>query len=539
MACLERRRQDAAALIGTLATADPAVVTRAIEAVAGLPDIAMCADIAALRQRIPPPRDPATRAKLAALAPRLAEAQAKLDTGSYAAGLALARPIADEGRALGYRPFEAEADYVQGKLEADLGDTEHAGPTLEAAVLAAEAGRNDEIAARARIALVVLIGQDESDYARATALAPYAAAAIIRIGGNADLEFDLEEALGAVAYTASKLDIAQVHFQNALDIEQRAHGMDHPSAAQALRGLGINAMTQGRTAQAVALFERSLAIYERTLGPDHPRVARELAALGNAHVDDGQIDLAVQCLRRALAIHEVVLGPNHPTVGNDASDLARALRAEHHDAEALVLDRRAVAIGERTQGPDHPIYAEELMGLAGTLEQLHQFTEAAEQLRRAEAIFTKVYGPHHDGVVRVHAALAELLFAEARWRDAMAAYDRVIPELEHAQDIGSWLPEARINQAMAALELHQPARALAAIEPLSSHLDAQQARLRGTIRFVMARALWDRGSDRARVRELLATGRAELAAAGPEAAAGLIDLDAWVARHPAARPPAR
>jgi len=537
MTCLERRRQEAAALIDTLATADIAAVTHAVEATAGLTDVATCAHITELLQVTSTPRDAAIRDQLAALAPRFAAAHAKLETGAYAAGLALARPIAAEARALGYRPFEAEAEYLQGVLEVQVGDAAHAEPTLEAAMLAAEAGRHDEIAARARIALVLLIGQDKADYARAIALAPFAAAAIVRHGGGGDLEFELEQVLGGIAFRKSKLDVAVPHFTKALALAERVHGPEHPTAARAAHGLGMAMLAQGHAERAVALFERALAIFEHLLGPEHPLVARELHALGNAHVDDGHIEIAVQDLRRALAIREIALGPDHPHVANNLSDLARALRAEHHDEEALAFDRRAVAVGARVVGAEHPSYADQLSGLGNTLAQMGRYAEAAEQLHHAEAIFTKVYGPHHDSVVKVHSALAGMVFAQSHWREAITVYERLIPELEKAQDIGDWLPVARINLACAALELHQPARALAALAPITSHMDAVSPRLRGYTRYVVARATWDRGGDRARIRALLATGRAELAAAGPQAVPDLADLDAWVKRHPAAAPP--
>jgi tetratricopeptide (TPR) repeat protein len=294
---------------------------------------------------------------------------------------------------------------------------------------------------------------------------------------------------------------------------------------------------QGQPARAAELLERALAIYERKLGPEHPLVARELHTLGNAHVDNGQIELGVGELRRAQAIREVALGPEHPVVASNLTDLARALRASHHDDEALALDRRAVAIGARALGPDHPLYAEQLSSLGATLGRMGHYAEAAEQLHRAEAIFIKVHGPEHDSVARVHGALAELMILQSRWREAAALYDLTIPALAKAQDVGDWLIVARINLACAALELHQPARALSAVEPLVRELAAQKPRIAGYVQFVTARALWESGADRARIRALVADARARLIAAGAVASNEVAELDAWLKQHPGARPP--
>jgi hypothetical protein len=50
MVCLERRRQEAAALVGALMEADASVVAHAVTAAQGLVDVRACADLAALQQ---------------------------------------------------------------------------------------------------------------------------------------------------------------------------------------------------------------------------------------------------------------------------------------------------------------------------------------------------------------------------------------------------------------------------------------------------------------------------------------------------------
>jgi len=209
MTCLERRRQETAALVDTLATADPAVVARSVTAAVGLPDVAACADLEVLRQIVTLPANAATLARLGELIRRLDDARAKLAVGSYVQALELTRAIVPEAHALGYLPFEAEAEFQQGFLENLLGDPAHAETSLMTAVWSAEAGRNDMVAARAWISLVVVVGIQRAEYARALTLAPRATAAIARLGGNADLEASLEGALGAIA-GANRDDVAQM-----------------------------------------------------------------------------------------------------------------------------------------------------------------------------------------------------------------------------------------------------------------------------------------------------------------------------------------
>src|SRR5262249_39394997 len=222
MTCLERRRQEAGALVGMLSTADSGAVAGAVAATDELTaGLGACADLAALRQTVPPPSG-AVRDKLAELTPQLAAARAAHQLGAYPHALELIRPLAERAHALAYRPFEAEVGLMQGWIEFAMGDPKHAEATLEATVWAAEAGREDEIAAEAWSWLVYLIGYREAEYTRGLALVPRATAAIARLGGNDRLESRLERALGAIDGEMANFESATAHSEKAVALAERA-----------------------------------------------------------------------------------------------------------------------------------------------------------------------------------------------------------------------------------------------------------------------------------------------------------------------------
>jgi tetratricopeptide (TPR) repeat protein/predicted Ser/Thr protein kinase len=502
MTCLERRRQEAAALIETLASADGAVVAQAVTAAVGLPDVAACANLVVLRQIDTLPADATAIAKLRELIRRLGDARAKLATGSYARARELTRPIVPEAHSLGYLPFEAEAEFQYGFLEHTLGDPADAETSLMSAVWAAEAGRNDVIAARAWTTLVFVIGLDKGEYARALTLAPRATAAIARLGGNADIEASLERALGGIAFELRELDAAVAHLEKELRLEERVFGADHPSVAGTLDELGLVALAQGHPDRAVLLAQRALDLYQRSLGPDHPNIAHPLSQLGRAHAALGDDISAEEEERRALAIRERSLGPDHPALAENLSDLARVVRRQDRSAEALVLARRAVAIGEKALGLEHPDLADPLIELGLTLGRLGRYAEANAQLARAEAITAKALGPDHVRVMTAVIARGDLLMMQARWREAAAIYEHALPILEKSQGAGDALPGTWSSLCRAYVELQEPARAMAPLERLANKLGEQPPDVRIAIQFTLARALWDTGGDHARAHEL-------------------------------------
>jgi tetratricopeptide (TPR) repeat protein/predicted Ser/Thr protein kinase len=531
MACLERRRQEAAALIDELVAARAAeLVARSVTAAVGLPGVASCADLAALRQIVPPPADAATQARLAEIAPRLADARAKRGTGELAPALELSRAIAADARTLGYRPFAAEAELLEGQLERELNKPE-AEATLQAAMLSAEAGRHDEIAARARATLVFLVGYEKAEYARGLALVPAATAALERLGGNPEIEAMIERALGAIDADQSKIDTAIPHFEKAVALTERAFGAEHPDFARALNNLGMAVMARGDGALSLELQQRALAIYEKLLGPAHPTIATALHDLGNAHFATGDYALAEDELRRALAISEAALGADHPDVATNLTDLSRVLRRRGKTDEALALGRRALAVGEKAFGAEHPTYAGQLTGFALDLIRAGHYAEAYAPLDRAEAIYLKVYGPRHFEIGRVRVLRGEVLMRQARWKDAAALFERTLPLVADSPVAGETLIGAQVNLAKAYVELGRPAKAIPILDRLAAGIDRLPPHGRVALEFTLAQALWSSGRDRKRARTLAAHALAayrEIEGAPPDQIA---EIERWLARH--------
>ncbi|MGZ3408574.1 MAG: serine/threonine-protein kinase, partial [Polyangia bacterium] len=109
MTCLDDRRTELKTLGELFASADGAIVEHAAEAAQSLPALAVCADAAALRAPIPPPRDPTAQRRVDEIRTQLARAGALELAARYDEGLRVGRAALAEAGALKYPPIEAEA----------------------------------------------------------------------------------------------------------------------------------------------------------------------------------------------------------------------------------------------------------------------------------------------------------------------------------------------------------------------------------------------------------------------------------------------
>jgi tetratricopeptide (TPR) repeat protein/predicted Ser/Thr protein kinase len=473
MFCLDQRLGEARAVTDLFARADAGVVGGADDAVARLGKVEICADAEALTARVPPPRDPALRARVEAARTRLAAAKALSDTGQHAAALPGARAAVAAARSTGYRPLEAEALYLQGSLEDKLAQSRDAEGTMFEALIAAQEGGDFMTAGQASAQLAWIAGSQQSKVAEGRRWFRIAQATVHGARGGAAARSEVSKQLANLLYQEGKYaEAAQVAGQ-ALAFAERGYGAEHPQVANILSNLGIFHLMAGHKQEALATSLRGLAIRTRVLEPGHPDFAKSYNTLGNVYSDMNRLDLALENYRRAFEIFRDRYGASHPMtlgVGGNLADLANKLG--RYD-EALRLYQDELRTIEEVYGPEHPEFARVQDDIGNALLLKRRPGEALDRFRRALSIYEKALGPDHP--------------------DAAFAIQRIGVALI---DLG------RVQEAIAPLE-----RSLR----LREGKDVDRG-LVGESRWYLAQALWDSGGDRARALTLARAAREDFQA---------------------------
>ncbi|MCH8269351.1 MAG: tetratricopeptide repeat protein, partial [Acidobacteria bacterium] len=94
---------------------------------------------------------------------------------------------------------------------------------------------------------------------------------------------------------------------------------------------------QGQYTEAELLYQRALEIREKALGPEHPDVAVSLNNLAEMYHTQGKYGEAESLFLRSLAIREKVLGPEHPDVDGSLNNIASWYHDQGKYAEAVPL----------------------------------------------------------------------------------------------------------------------------------------------------------------------------------------------------------
>jgi serine/threonine-protein kinase len=151
---------------------------------------------------------------------------------------------------------------------------------------------------------------------------------------------------GLIGLASDRGDYArsEAYAREALDLQRRMWGPDHPMITDPMGALADELYHQRRFAEAEALIRDALAIIERSVGPQHTRAGLARTALARTYAAMGRLPEAEADFRRAIEIVEKQFGPNDRWVGAPTALLADVLRREGRSQEAEALWDRAAAI---------------------------------------------------------------------------------------------------------------------------------------------------------------------------------------------------
>jgi serine/threonine protein kinase/tetratricopeptide (TPR) repeat protein len=300
MRCLERGRNRLRSTIDALAGAASSheLVQRAILAFK-LPDLAPCADLAALEQELPPQSDdPAQRERAAELRRRIDEAHTLRDAGMTAQGIAVATEVRTEAAELDDPLLLAEALECLGRLQAESPQTADAIATLADAVIEAERISADQVSARAWLSMLYALTM-EHDLSTAQARVLAARAAVERTDDDALRAWWLNNVgimhgeFGSVNHDKAQFEQADQLLRQALELKSHLYGAGHVDVGIAWFNLGSTRMIAGDLQGADEAFDEAHAIFEATVSGAHPL---------SAYVESGRCRVAEGLGEHAAAI---------------------------------------------------------------------------------------------------------------------------------------------------------------------------------------------------------------------------------------------
>ncbi|HEX4962130.1 MAG TPA: serine/threonine-protein kinase [Thermoanaerobaculia bacterium] len=188
--------------------------------------------------------------------------------------------------------------------------------------------------------------------------------------------------------------------------------------AQLMDAIGEVAFGLGRYDQAQPLFEKALALRRKTFGPKSLPVAESLEHLALLMQERSDLPVAEAYLRQALALKRRLLGPRDLAVARTLNELGEVVADQVHYAEAETLHRQALDIAHQVEGPVGITVADSTLGLAKRKKERGDLAAAEQLFRQGLEIERRALGSQDPRLYRDQTTLAEILMDEGEYQKA-------------------------------------------------------------------------------------------------------------------------
>jgi eukaryotic-like serine/threonine-protein kinase len=223
--------------------------------------------------------------------------------------------------------------------------------------------------------------------------------------------------------------LAKQAYEQALEIDRRVLGDDHPKIAFRLQNLAIVAQNSGELNEAESLYRDALRREERSYGDRHPETAVTKGNYGLLLLREGRLAEAEPLLRDAVSIQLILYGPEHYKVGYARVSLAILLHDKGDLAGSESEFRQALAIYDKSLPANHQYRAALLMHFARLLVDRGRYTEALARSSESLGIWIATLPASSAPVAQAHAIHAYALEHLGRSREAAEELDAAVPVL--------------------------------------------------------------------------------------------------------------
>jgi len=233
--------------------------------------------------------------------------------------------------------------------------------------------------------------------------------------------------------------------QQALKIDEKIYGLEHPVVADDADKLGHILLAKGDLDGALQYTQRAFNIDEKILGTGNVAIANVMDDLGRILLKKGELNQALVYSQRALNLNEKAFPYLTPRIADATNHIGLILLEKGDDDKAMEYLLRAIDIDKKVYGPDHRSIAANSTAIGEILLHKGDLNGAMEYTRRALDIDKKMYGPDHFTVAADLNNIGQILQAKGDLEGALQYTKSALDIDEKVYGIGNPTVATRLN----------------------------------------------------------------------------------------------
>ncbi|MFT5527031.1 MAG: tetratricopeptide (TPR) repeat protein, partial [Pirellulaceae bacterium] len=243
-----------------------------------------------------------------------------------------------------------------------------------------------------------------------------------KVGGDAETQAALYNALASSLYGLGDYDSALVAAQRATSLYAESRGMNDEKTVRANLLLAYVLLAQEDSSRALDYFNAILAIESgamenedpiplETVLASSPLAIEALIGVSKSFLGPPYPEpvIAVNKARLALKAAQILLGESDTVTIDAKLTLAIALRRTGEAKDAVEVYREVLAARISSLGEANPLSIEVMLRLAAALESAEESTEAIEMTEKAARLSEQILGKEHPRTCEAECQLGDFL----------------------------------------------------------------------------------------------------------------------------------
>jgi len=203
---------------------------------------------------------------------------------------------------------------------------------------------------------------------------------------------------GHISYTINDYKNAINYYDEALELDTKAHKNDDLNTANFKNYIGLALMGKGEYKNALKYFEAALNITLNSTLIYRDKLASIQNNLGGAWKDIGNLKKAYKFLNESLSNYLMFDKYEHPEVATVKCNISQVLIDGGEYKIALILSEEALTIDSKIYKLEHPRIARDKNRIGLALLHLKKCDDALSNFMEALKINVKVFGLNHSYV---------------------------------------------------------------------------------------------------------------------------------------------
>lgn len=232
--------------------------------------------------------------------------------------------------------------------------------------------------------------------------------------------------IGNVYYSKYQYRDALRHFKEALDINAKYFGSNHPNVAYSYMSLGNLYRNMGSYSNAQENFDKAGKILIDFFGENHPAVAASYIGKADLYTSSRQFDLATQYYLRAQAIYEHFLKPNDPRFGDVYLGLGDVSKGERDYEQAVENYKKALNIFTNSVGLEHQNTVKANLEIGNSYMYEEEILKALDYYNKVLEINYMLVGENHTNTSGAYNNLGGVYYFIGNYNLALRYYEKAL-----------------------------------------------------------------------------------------------------------------